>query len=470
MKKSVAFLITLCLIIGTVAMTGCNTNPITNPGSDYEVDINLDSEVKGTLDIGITSEGTEKTMLESLVKEYNQIYPNVKINLEQIPEPYNNSLVSYYQADSSTPGTMPDILMSNSSDMHPIIGEESILLNLQPYINASVKAGKLNLSDYYEEMWLLGKKDYSGDQFLIPRSSDRVVTHINEKIFTDCFSSYESAGKALPFTPIEGTFVPANGWTWDEFLATCAALRQYYDENGKRNLYLIDSYLSWEAVFYPIFRANGAELINKETGAIIVNSQQTRAALEMMKVLIQNRYAAPFNSSSQANYEGGQGAMMFHSAYASRWVKTLKEQYNLTTFPLIGSNPYIGTGVAGYGIYSRTPNRDLAWTFVSFVLTRDGQNALAAGGMTTNPIRKDMADSATNNWGKEYVSKGINMAAYTYGTNYCIPTDFFTYYKTDMYSDLLDAASTMVTKAMGSMSITDAMRECEDTFKYVVKG
>lgn len=480
MKKILTCVLAGLLGASMFAISACNRNTVKNPGADYEVNLDIDYEVEGTLDIGITAEGTEKTMLESLIEEYNQIYPNVKVNIEQIPEPYNNSLVTYYQADTNAPGTMPDILMSNSEDMHPLVSS-GILLDLQPYVNAATASDdtskNLVLDEYYEEMWVLGQEDFDGDQFLIPRSADRVVTHINEKIFTDCFSQYTAAGNELPFTPIDGTYVPANGWTWEEFLDTCAVLRAYYDgdadwvtssSNNGKSLYLIDAYLSWEAVYYSIFRSNGATLIDPETGAITVDSDATRTALDMMNELIEKRYAAPFSSSSQANYEGGQGAMMFQSAYARRWVNSLGDDYNLTSFPLIGSTPYIGTGVAGYGIYSRTPKRDLAWTFLRFMLTQDGQNALARGGMTTNPLRKDMSDPATNEWGKEYVEQGINMSAYTYGTEYCIPCDFMTYYDTDKYADLITAVSTLITDALGEMTYGDAIAKCVDQMNYVI--
>lgn len=470
MKKLALYSITAALVTSFCisVFAGCGAkNPIENPGEDYDANINLDYDTEGELRIGITTEGTESVMLEALIEEYNQVYPNVTVSFETIQDPYNNSLVLKYAADTQAPGTMPDILMSNSSDMHPLVSS-GILLDIQPYIDAEVKSGGLNLDDYYEEMWLLGQEGFDGDQYLIPRSSDRVVTHINEKIFTDCFSSYVAQGNELPFTPIEGTYVPQNGWTWDEFLATCKVLRAYYDANGKGNLYLIDAYLSWEAVAYPIFRSNGSEIMDRTTGEIKLDNEGTKSAISMMQYMIDNRYCASFNSSAQANYEGGQGAMMFHSAYASRWYKSLGDDYNLTTFPLIGDQPYIGTGVAGYGIYSRSSNRDLAWTFLRFILTLDGQEALAGGGMTTNPIRKDMSDPSQYVWGKELVEKGINMSAYTYGTQYCIPTDFFTYYDSDIYSDLWESVSTMVVDALGSMSVDEAIRKAVDNMEYTI--
>lgn len=88
--------------------------------------------------------------------------------------------------------------------------------------------------------------------------------------------------------------------------------------------------------------------------------------------------------------------------------------------------------------------------------------------MTTNPLRKDMSDPATNEWGQEYVEAGINMAAYTYGTEYCIPCDFFTYYDTGKYADLLTAVSTLVTDALGSMTYSDAIAKCIVSMNYAI--
>ena len=108
MKKILTCVLAGLLGASMFAISACNRNTVKNPGADYEVNLDIDYEVEGTLDIGITAEGTEKTMLESLIEEYNQIYPDVKVNIEQIPEPYNNSLVTYYRADTNAPGTMPD--------------------------------------------------------------------------------------------------------------------------------------------------------------------------------------------------------------------------------------------------------------------------------------------------------------------------------------------------------------------------
>lgn len=81
----------------------------------------------------------------------------------------------------------------------------------------------------------------------------------------------------------------------------------------------------------------------------------------------------------------------------------------------------------GYCIYNKTQKRDLAWQFLKYMVSEDGQNAFAKAGATNPPIRKDMADPKTNLWGQgvngEY--KDLNMEAYTYKVEYNQPTDFF---------------------------------------------
>ncbi|MDR0425927.1 MAG: extracellular solute-binding protein [Clostridiales bacterium] len=460
MKKAVFILLAACLIFSAAACEVKNRNK--NPGDDFEVNVQLPFETAGTLKVGITNDGREEEMVKQLIREYNYVYPNVAVTYEKIPAPYNNTLVQMYGADSNRPGTMPDILMSNSVDMYPNINS-GIFLNLQPYITAAAEKGLLDLDDFDKEMWRLGQKGYDGDQFLIPRSADRVVTHLNKAIFNACFA--DTADGDLPFTPRPGTKLPANGWTWTEFIDTCAALRAFYNRTDRSHLYLIDAYLNWEPVMYPIFRANGAEIIDA-AGNVVVDKQETRAALDMFNLLISNRYAAGFDSATQANYEGGQGAMLFHSAPAAHYLASLGDEYDLTTFPLIGDTPKIGTGAAGYSVYSRSANRDLAWTFLQFILSEDGQESLAKGGNTVPPIRKDMQDPARFTWGRGF--SDVNMAAYVFGTEYCIPTDFFVPYNS-IQADLVDTLGALVKNAAKeNANVNEAILRCKSDMEYYI--
>lgn len=475
MKKLLVTAMTLLFSLSLLA--GCHP-PLNDPITEYDVDLSLvtNYDVKGELKIGLTTVYTEEWLIDELIEEYNQVYPNVTVKKDIVQGAYNNTLVGYWQAEQKTPGIMPDILVSNSTDMHAII-ENGILLDLQTYVDASVEAGLLNLDDFLEDYWKLGQENFSGDQYVLPRSADRVVTHLNETLFNQVFADYSA--EELPFTPIEGKKIPANGWTWQEFMDTCAIIRDWYDKNGREEQYLVDAYFNWEPVFNAIFKSEGADLID-EQGNVLIDTPEVKQAVELMNDAVEARYVAPPGTSVQGNYEGGQGIMLFNSAYARRFYTSLTTdqgyEYNLTSFPLINGaegESYIGAGMAGYGMASTSRNKDLAWTFLLFMLSRDGQNALARGGMTTLPIRKDLADPATNEWGKEYMDKGINMSAYTYGTDRCVITDFYLNTgKSTIYNDLMTSVSEMLNTSLGrdEATRTQNITDCQEDMEYLISS
>lgn len=130
---------------------------------------------------------------------------------------------------------------------------------------------------------------------------------------------------------------------------------------------------------------------------------------------------------------------MFHSQAASIQVRNLQgaygsgfkeSDYNVVTFPIIDEeNPMIGSGVSGYCVSStitEQARRDIAWQFLKFMLSREGQNIIADCGTNYPPIRKDMSDAKDpeNHWGKGY--ENYNMGAFTWASeNGAIcPTDF----------------------------------------------
>ena len=442
----------LAILMVALMFAACNPTQNNITEDDYKVNLNLDYEITATIKVGITPDAREDELINGLIEGFNEIFPNVTIEKVKIQGlSYYSALSGLYAADIKNPGTMPDIIWESCTESFKLISDD-VFLNLDPYINAELEIDSTFLDPFYEEMWKLGQEKFDGSQYLIPRSADRVVTHINTKIFNDAGVNMNKV---------------RNGWTWEDFLEVCQTIREYYDNNGMQNNYIVDAYINWEAVMYPILRSCGAKVFD-ESNNISINSQQTKEALELMRDLVDKRYVAPLNSQAQANYEGGQGAMMFHSAPASKFLKLLGDDYNLVTFPLIGDNPKIGTGIPGYAIYNKSSNRDLAWQFLKYLVSEDGQNALAKAGATNPPIRKDMADPDINEWGKDYTH--LNMEAYTYKVEYNQVTDFFLSFESGKQSDLINAVADMITNYLSTpgMSLNTTIAQCEDTLNSVI--
>lgn len=248
------YVLMLVLVLSLSLFTGCLGKPqIVNPGDDYVVS-DIDKNITAKVKITVPNASEEQDIIKKVRAEFNKEFPNVTINIDSTNKGAVETIMDYYRVEQSKPGTMPDMFFCTSFDMQ-YLGEEGLLLNLEPLIRNSVNKGTFNLDDYYEEMWNLGKFNFTGNkQYLVPRSADRVVTHINKKIFNDA---------GVDMNP-ETTKVK-NGWTWQDFLDTCAKLRTYYDSKTKeqdpiinKEGFLIDAYFSWEAVFNPMLIANGA--------------------------------------------------------------------------------------------------------------------------------------------------------------------------------------------------------------------
>ena len=131
--------------------------------------------------------------------------------------------------------------------------------------------------------------------------------------------------------------------------------------------------------------------------------------------------------ATTGSFDDGHSAMLFQSASVSLYADrlALKNKMDLVSFPLIKDNdsPKIGAGVAGYSINAKSEQQDLAWAFLSFMLSEYGQQRMALNGLNLASIRKDLSDPAIANWGQKYSS--LNLAAYTFGSEYKLATNFF---------------------------------------------
>ncbi len=425
MKRIKFSALLLALIFIFVGVVGCGQQEVNTPELDEGDLENLSFDVTAEISVGVAPDPKEKQMINSLASEFNQIYPNVTVKTITLQNEYLKEI-----GQRITAGTVPDIIFATSETGYALISNGH-LENLEKCIAIEEKTNSEWRNQFYESFMKFGQKNYNGDQYVLPRSADRVVTHINKRILREA---------GVDMTKV------VNGWTWEDFLDVCESVRTYFDNIGKTEQNVIDAYINWEAVMYPIMRSFGVEVFDKDGNVLLDKNNNAKAALDLMKNLVDKRYIAPPNvDSASGNYEGGQGAMMFHSASAKKYYDLLGEDYDLVTFPLIGNDPKIGAGLAGYGIssYSSALKKAVAWKFLSFMMTKEGQEALADGGLTSMPIRKDLADYTTNKWGKGLES--VNLAAYSYKPEYNIASDFFLCFPPENQSDIIQSLADLVT-------------------------
>lgn len=463
MKKILSFALTLLLALGVA--TGCGA-PTGNSGSKpSEVNLHPDENVTATLRVAVENYTAEKKIISEIGEILTAKYPNVTVKIETISGGISSQYATWFRNKN-----VPDILVNNSFDMFTL-SDKGLLSDLTPYLEAEAAdpESTFDINDYYESYIKMGQANFDGEQYMIPRSADRVVCHYNKAIF-------KAAGVDMSLV--------RNGWTWDDFMTVCATLRKYYDSQDSMKAYtLVDPYFTWEAVYNPIFESYGVEYYD-ENGEVALESAATENALKFIKSIIDDKYASR-PSVEQAGMAGNKGCMLFHSQAASLMATELSvyypdaekvsDYYDVVTMPVIPGHEKIGCGAAGYSVYDGSENKDLAWQFLKILLSKEGQNIMADSGSNYVPVRKDMADytNPENHWGKGY--EDLNLLAYTYNCGAGDDPDWncYTTYiarKAPKYASSVGSAiSTLIANyCNGVADYATSIRSCTNAIKRIL--
>lgn len=407
-----------------------------------EIDVSVDPNVEDTLRILVPSGNQEETtMIEKAAEAFSINYPNVTIKTEFVTVSNYETMVR----QQMMAGSLPDIVWTNSPEYLFLI-KNGIAENLDPYMDASTKAGEFNISDYKTDFFKMGS--LNGTHYVIPRSADTVVCFYNEKLLKDANIDTSSI---------------KNGWTWDEFKNICAKWRAYQDSNGNTaagGYYCCDPYLTgWNSVTYPMLRSFGGEVVG-EDGACAIDCDGTRAMINELRDITDKGYIVRIGVDSGSSFETGSVPFCFQSAAFSHYDDraVLKGNINVVSMPLIQANnaPKIGAGIAGYSInakISTQQKKNLAWQFLRFILTKEGQEAMAEGGLNVPPIRHDMDDFTKEKWGEGYEDR--NLSAYTWGDEYKITDEFLSHADVSKMNRLNLAFTDFVTNASNNRKTVD---------------
>lgn len=445
MKKLLAMVLALCLALGTLALTACGGGQdYVDPGDDYDVNIDFsdeDYQQTATLTVGVTVDPQETEYIQALAAGFKDLFPNVTVEAVKVQGTnWATAISNRFNAKN-----MPDLFFTSETESSVFISSE-MYLNLKPYIEAETARNAQWKEQFVESALKIGQANYNGDQYFLPRSSDRVVTHLNMKYINAALTWDGRPDKSVTVDTVK------NGWTWEEFVKVCEALRAYYDAQGwtaTNGRYILDPTFTWEPVLYSLFKSNGAEFYDGTDW--VLDSAATTKTIEMIRELIEKKIIAPKDGGG-ANYENGSGAMLFHSSSAiAKYYDFINDNggYDLVTFPIInGDSGVFGYGVPGYGIFSGIDEskRDLAWQFLSYIVSEEGQNILAKAGMCTPSVRSELQDPSTAEWGKEYSQLNLEAAVWETDRNYT--ETFFFNFEARKKSSLMQACQKFVNNVM----------------------
>lgn len=459
MKKKVFAVCALAL--STVICAGCKPHIVEKPKDEYEVNLDIDRNIQETLTLLIPSNDgdLEKNYIDALSAGFKEKFPNVTIKLDRRAI----SDEKYAEAVSSAiaSGNIPDLFYTNTAFYYYLIAKNCVV-SLEPYYKASEEAGVFNIeADFYSSFFDMSM--YEDKRYVVPRSMDSVVTYYNTEILSAAGIDVKTDARF------------SNSWTWENLVSVCKEVSDYIlsDEGraaGYGDCYALQPEFDWEAVFNAIMLSYGVKVFD-EQGNVAIDSPETREMSEMIRELkSQGRILR--DSDSRSTFDNGKVAFTFSSLGPLRM--NLKQQiagkFDALPFPLIGDNPRIGSGFAGYGISSATTGakRDLAWQFLNYMISEEGQMTLINGGLATPSIRVDLAEE--KQWAKG--ASGLNLDAWLVGEQYKVASNFFTSQNPSCTFDILSALQSFMKGIADSTnkSIEICVRTCAEELREAIAG
>ncbi len=354
--------------------------------------------------VGVFNTAKEKAAIQKVIDAFtaeNAAYLAEmgvdKIETKEIPQGEYQTKI---QGMART-GTLPDVYMSIDT-LAPKFATQKVSLDLTPYINANQEYAAL-VGDMYESMYNQGVFD--GQVHMIAREYSRNVIYYNKTLLTQA-----------------GLNAPTNDWTWDDFVDYANKLVVKTDglivQNGA------ELTLNWPSNVLPVIYGLGGQVFDEQGNGNVTDA--TASAYAQLKTLVESGAVCNTFSGSGTSFSNKTVAMVAGTratvADALSWFGQNSSEWGVVCFPDMrgenGNKPYIGAGTSGYSVSAKSAYKDVAVKFLMYLISENGQKALASTGNFV-PVRKSMMNDTS--WTSDLnigLPADFNHAAFTYNSDY----------------------------------------------------
>ncbi len=239
----------------------------------------------------------------------------------------------------------------------PSYAADGVLEELTPYIQES----DYNLDDYWPG--LLDSAMYDGGLYGFPRDIGLEVLYYNIDIFDEAGVEY-----------------PTDEWTWDDLLAAAEKLT-VVESSGRVSRYA----LGMEGGKYQLWVGqNGGQILDDMTlpTTCTLDQPEALAGVKFFSDMMNNNFAMRDANLSQAGgdaavFQSGQVAMIIQNASRVSAFNAAGMNYDVAVVPIPeGGQRSAGAGGAAWTMSSSSDNKEAAWTFLSWLQSTEGGQAI----------------------------------------------------------------------------------------------
>ena len=292
---------------------------------------------------GWTSTPAEDALVQSNLKNFEQLHPNIHINWSPIPGDYPTKMRANVAG-----GTVPDVFYL-SPDMSSEYISAGKLLNLSPYMARD----KVSASNYYSAL----TNPFvctSGQVYGLPKDWASLGVFYNKQMF-------QAAGLSAP----------SANWTWTDMQNDAAKLTK----NAGASNAVYGMSLSADASRWGAFLlANGGTMLNKDGSQAMFNSAAGVSALTYYDSYIKNKtgvlptqVGAPWNGDA---FGKEKAAMTIEGPWLIPYMASTypSVQYGIAPLPVSPSGKQANLIFTNaWAASSATKNPEAAWELIKYM-------------------------------------------------------------------------------------------------------
>jgi multiple sugar transport system substrate-binding protein len=365
-KKSKAILImgmSFSLLMAGCSKSGSNNgspSPLSPADSAASGTTAPDTSKKVSLRIGTWEGGDGLKIQQQIADNYKKAHSNVEISIESVPDQYGTKLLTQIAANQA-----PDIFQIGDGDIS-MFKDKGAIADLTSYIGGS---NGIKTDDYYQAVLDVGKID--GKYYTMPKDYSDLGVYYNKKLFDEAKVAY-----------------PQPGWTWDQLVESAKKLNK---KNGdKITQWGVGLPGGWMRAVLPLINSYGGSVISADGTKFegFINSNGTVKALQLYHDMYFKDHLAPSSVETEALkgvdlFAAGKTAM----SVTGRWPVTDYSansalSYGVVQMPVGPSGAANTICYAGYGLYSKSANKDAAWDYLKYLTGPEGQALMAQHAFT----------------------------------------------------------------------------------------
>ncbi|WP_203247638.1 ABC transporter substrate-binding protein [Sporosarcina beigongshangi] len=295
---------------------------------------------------------TLKESETEFIRAFEKKYPNIKIELVNIPDDYSQKINSMIIG-----GTAPDVILAWEADI-PRFSENGAIEALDQYLE---NTDEFTMDDFIPAMGELNK---TGDKvFGLPWVYATEFLYYNKDMFDAAAIGYPNAD-----------------WTWDDYAD--AAKKLTIKDGNKTTQWGTDA-ISFPGIWYSMIGAAGDDVVDADGNFSL--GEGLRKTLEFQNKLtnIDKVSPEPSGSGEVADlFSAGKAAMTRQGNWYIRSYQDAEFNWDIAPLPK-EERSYASLHTGFFSINSKSKHKDEAWKFIEFMMGDEGQPLLSK--MSNNP-------------------------------------------------------------------------------------